>query len=137
MKNIYKQALESNIIFTVERGAVSLQSLFSLPLQAREGRVSLDGMYSDLQAEKAAMSNNSYLGNANNSKLAEINLKLEILKDIMDDKLAAAKAADQNAAKQKELESLLAEKASRLAEAPKKLSDEDLDSRLKDLGYQG
>jgi hypothetical protein len=128
--NIYKEAVKQNITFTCGRGVLSLPNLFNLAVVDSGSRVSLDSIYAGLMEEKEGMNTRSYVGTTDNAKLATVELKLAILKDIMDDKLAAADAAKTAAAKAKRRQALLAEQAKRIADAPAKLSDAELAEAL-------
>ena len=135
--NVYKKALQANIVFASVKGAVSLASLFNLPLVSTgQQKVSLDGLYSDLAAQKAAFNTNSYLGSTENVELVELDLKLAILRDVMDTKLEARKALMARADVNAKRKALVAEQASRVAAAPSKLTDAELEAELAKLDQE-
>jgi hypothetical protein len=134
--NIYKEAIQRNVTFETLRGVVLLSHLFALPLKATMAKatvtkaISLDGLYSGLMQEKATFNTTSYLGSVDNKAITLIDLKLALLKDVMDTKIAELNVASTRADLEQERKSLLAEKANRLAAAPAKLSKDELEAKL-------
>jgi hypothetical protein len=132
--NVYKEALKANIRFSTARGLVALSDLFSLPLKAtNRNAISLDGLYSELMQIKSSYNNNSYLGSVDDKALVEVDLKLALLKDVMDTKIAELNTASTKADLEAKRKALLAEMATRVQAAPAKLTDEQLAAALADV----
>lgn len=130
--NIYKKAAQLKAIFQTNRGGVTVGGLFDLPLTTtKPGGVSLDGLYSELVAEKTEFNHNSYLGPAANSaEMAMITLKIELLKDVMDTKIAAKEVAAKKADLAAKRKALLIETSTRIANAPAKMTDAEIAAEL-------
>jgi hypothetical protein len=129
--NVYKEAIQRKVTFDTKRGVVILVNLFTLPLKATNtNTITLDGMYSELMQEKATFNTTSYLGSVDNKDITLIDLKLALLKDVMDTKIAELNVASTRADLEQERKALLAEQANRLAAAPSKLSQDELTAKL-------
>ncbi len=135
--NVYKKALQANITFSTVRGTLTLADLFSLPLKATNRKaISLDGLYAELMGIKTSFNTNSYLGSVDNTALVEVDLKLELLRDVMDTKMAELATANTRAWSEVNRKALLAEKATRKALRVTKLTDEELASELAALNKE-
>lgn len=133
--NVYKEALKAGVTFQTNKGTVELTDLFSLPLTSQRG-ISLDSLYSGVVTSREKLNTNSYIQGVNNAELALCDLELELLKDVMDTKIAEAEQRKAAQDAKSELNALLAEKANRIASAPAKLADDVLESRIAELTKQ-
>lgn len=133
--NVYREALKAGVTFQTNKGTVGLTDLFSLPLTSQRG-ISLDSLYSDTITNREKLNTNSYIQGVNNAELALCNLKLELLKDVMDTKIAESEQRKAAQDAKSELSALLAEKANRIASAPAKLADDALEKRIAELTKQ-
>lgn len=135
--NVYKEAAKLKLVFQTNRGMLTVAGLFDLPLSAdlrsKPDLVTLDGLYSELMADKQGFNANSYLGNTNNKELAVVDIKLALLKDVMDTKMAELSEANSKAKLATKRKALLTEMATRVAAAPTKLTDEQLTAALAEV----
>jgi hypothetical protein len=108
--NKIEKATRIKLRFDTARGLLPVEDLFSLPLD--KGAVSLDSLHSKIKQRIKSSTEDSYL--KTRSKEQDIDeLRIEILEDIMDERIAEANAKVQQIAKAQRrsyLESLIAEK---------------------------
>lgn len=105
MTNIYKYAAKNNILFQSPRGALSVSDLFQLPLSGNNG-FNLDTVARNVNSALKAVSEESFVAKTNPNK-APLEIALEVVKDIIADKLAAAEAATLRRAKAEERTKIL------------------------------
>lgn len=119
MENIYKQATKSNLRFESSKGLRSTEELWDLSLQE------LDSIYKSLNSQRKQNEEESLLAVKSSSSM-DLDLKIEVVKDIVATKIAESKAkvdaASRAAHKQKVLEAIDRKKDSQLAD----MSLEDL-----------
>lgn len=136
IENLFRKAIENKWRFSVPgRNVLSLEELYDLPLSGNNG-TNLDTVANvinnQLQAKRGKVSfvtNNTQ----NDREVAELEDKLELVKDVIQVKLERNVARQEQVAKASEkamLESLLAQKQ---AEALKNLSEEEIRKRLAEL----
>lgn len=136
IENLFRKAIENKWRFSVPgRNVLSLEELYDLPLSGNNG-TNLDAVANvinnQLQAKRGKVSfvtNNTQ----NDREVAELEDKLELVKDVIQVKLERNAARQEQVAKASEkamLESLLAQKQ---AEALKNLSEEEIRKRLAEL----
>lgn len=132
--DIYKAASQLKLRFPSGRGDLAVENLFDLPLQAKGG-FDLDtigrGIISDLKAygEESLIENRS-----ESPAKRELELKLEIVKDVIKTKQeanAATLAAKARADERRKILDLLEAKGNEKLAAS---SEEDLRKRLVELG---
>jgi hypothetical protein len=106
MSNIYKQALRQNIRFEF-KGLRSTEELWDLSVEQ------LDSIFQTLNAQRKTKSEESLLS-TQNEETAELDLKLEIIRDIvgtlLQEKAAREEAANKAIRKQKVLEAIARKK---------------------------
>lgn len=106
MSNIYKQALRQNIRFEF-KGLRSTEELWDLSVEQ------LDSIFQALNAQRKTKSEESLLS-TQNEETAELDLKLEIIRDIvgtlLQEKAAREEAANKAIRKQKVLEAIARKK---------------------------
>lgn len=126
---MYKEAAQKKMRFQSVRGALTTEQLFDLPLKSADG-FDLDTVartvYGQLKAEP------SFVEVADDTQEA-IKTSLEIVKDVIATKQAAAKAIQERAARsvqrKKILDAIAAKKDEKLTQA----SLEDLEKQLAEL----
>lgn len=136
IENLFRKAIENKWRFSVPgRNVLSLEELYDLPLSGNNG-TNLDAVANvinnQLQAKRGKVSfvtNNTQ----NDREVAELEDKLELVKDVIQVKLERNAARQEQVAKASEkamLEGLLAQKQ---AEALQNLSEDEIRKRLAEL----
>lgn len=124
---MYKEALQKKLRFTTGKGNITTEDLFDLSLEALDNlALTLDKMVSESPRK-------SFI-KAANPKSELLELKFNIVKDVISTKLAeaASKAeAKDKAAKKAQLVEILARKQ---AQSLENLSEEELQKRIAELG---
>lgn len=95
--NIFERASRKGLTFMTEKGPLSTDQLWQLPLTSRSG-FDLDTTARAVHAELTAGTAISFVQTEPNAKHKELELQLEILKHIIDAKLSDKKAAETRAA---------------------------------------
>lgn len=123
---MYKEALQKKLRFTTGKGNLTTEDLFDLNLEA------LDNLALTLDKMVQESPRKSFI-KVTNPKSEILELKLEIVKDVINTKLqkAASKAeAKDKAAKKAQLVEILARKQ---AQSLEDLSEEELKKRIAEL----
>lgn len=131
--DIFERAARRKLRFRIANVEIPVERLFELPLQDKT-KPNLDSLAQEVQRELDSAGNVSFVDNKPNPYKAELSLKLDILKHIIDSKKADALAAENRAKKieqKKQIINILADKES---EAYKNMSREDLLKKLEELG---
>jgi hypothetical protein len=108
--NKIEKATRIKLRFDTARGLLPVEDLFSLPLD--KGAVSLDSLHSRIKQKIKSSNEDSYLNTRSREQDLD-DLRILILEDIMDERIAEAKAKIEQIAKTQRrnyLESLIAEK---------------------------
>ena len=130
MSNIFEAATRKALRFATERGPVTVEQLWQMPLQAKN-LFDLDSVAKDCNAKVKSFAEESFVTPTNTPAKAEAELALEVVKHIIQTKMteAAAEAAQKRETRQKIL-GIMAEKQD---EALKSMSMEDLKKQLEAL----
>lgn len=129
---IFAQATKQKLRFKTARGLLDTEGLWDLPMEAKDG-YSLDGVSQTVLKELNAEATDSLVKPKSNPGRADNELRLEILKRVIQSKQVEAAALVASAGKAEErkvLEGLLAQKKT---EELGKLSKEEIEKRLKEL----
>ena len=125
MSNIYKQALRQNIRFEF-KGLRSTEELWELTVEQ------LDSIFQILNAQRKTKSEESLLS-TQNAETAELDLKLEIIRDVvgtlLQEKAEREESANKAARKQRILETIARKKDDELGN----LSVDELEELAKQL----
>ena len=132
--NIFQQAVKKGLTFPSESGALSIEQVYSLPLQRARG-VSVDSVANMLlvEMEKSPRVRSLVVSHTVSSEVTDNELRLAILKEIIADKqneIAAAVNAEAKRSQIQQVESLLADRKN---DALRELSVEELEERLASL----
>ena len=130
--NIFEQATRQALRFSSNRGELSTEQLWDLPLTKRDG-FDLDTIAKTVNAQLKTLSEESFVTKSQNPAKDSLELKLEILKHIIAVKLKEAedrRNAAERATERQKLLDILAEKQDG---ALKELSVEDIQKRLAEL----
>ena len=124
MEKIFEYALKNKVRFNF-RGLITVEDLWDL------GQRELDHIYKNLMAEKKNFETESLIEKTVENK--ELEVKIEIVKYVFNQKVEAQKAAEkaaENAAKKQKLLGILARKQDAALE---EMSVEDLEKLINDL----
>ena len=123
--NIFKYAAKNRLRINVG-GKLNVEDLYTLSLQQ------LDIIYAQLKEQESTLGKVSLLGTKTKEN-KELSIKIEIVKEIVEDKIADMnKRHDQKAAKERELK-ILSELDSRKDQELKNASTEELQKELENL----
>lgn len=135
MEDIYKFAAQNQLRFPSDRGDLTVEQLFSMPLEANSGCFDLDTVARTIDDELQAYTEKSFVKKTSlNPAKARAEVALEIVKDVIATKQAendAALAKIQKAAKKAKLLDLINAKEN---EAMSAASKEELEKQLAELG---
>lgn len=132
MSNIFKQAAQLKMRFPSVRGFLIAEQLFDLPLTSKNG-LDLDTVAKDVNKLLKEQAEESFVSTTENPQATVYQVMLDIVKEIIADKLAEAAAArtrSANAAERQRLLALLDEKNN---DELKGLSKEELQKRINEL----
>lgn len=125
----YELAIRSKMRFPSSKGDLTLEQLWDLPLQARNG-ADLDTVAKTINAELKGISEESFVDRGTNPRKKVLEYKLELVKHIITvqqnenaDALSKARAKEER----QKLEAILATKQ---ASALEQLSEEEIQRRL-------
>jgi transcriptional accessory protein Tex/SPT6 len=130
--NIFEQATRQALRFSSNRGELSTEQLWDLPLTKRDG-FDLDTIAKTVNAQLKTLSEESFVTKSQNPAKDSLELKLEILKHIIAVKLKEAEDRRNAAERATERQKLLDILAEKQAGALKELSVEDIQKRLAEL----
>ena len=125
---LYKTAVKNNYLFKTNKGFIQVQDLFHLPLV---GEVSLDEVAKTLAKNLKEEEELSFVHITDKNK--EVELKLEIVKDIISDKLKKQEERKQAAEKAAKKEKILKILASKQDKALEEKTEEQLLEELEAL----
>lgn len=130
--NIFEQATRQALRFSSNRGELSTEQLWDLPLTSRQG-FDLDSVAKEVNQRLKSVTEESFVTKSQNPAKDSLELKLEILKHIIAVKLKEdedRRNAAERATERQKLLDILAEKQD---SALKELSVEDIQKRLAEL----
>lgn len=132
--NIFELATRQKLRFASAKGDLTTEQLWDLPLlissPTRDVKVDLDTLARSINHELKAQAEESFVSTKANPLKAQLELKLEIIKYIIADRLAAAekaKKASDNRAERERLMDVLKRKQDQELE---NLSPEEIQKRL-------
>ena len=130
--NLFLISAKKKLRFSTNRGQLTVEQLFDLPLTAKDG-FSLDMVARSINQELKAAGDESFVSSGKNPANAELTLKLEVVKAVIADREADNAAKSEAKATQAELAQLegllLNAQHAELA----KLSKTELEARIKAL----
>ena len=130
--SIFKEASRKNLRFkTTHHSNLSVSDLWSLPLQSQV-KSSLDNAYSLLQKELRVDNEDSFF-QTKNSEQSDNELRLEVLKEIMSDRVEENKAKVDKKAKETQKEKLQEILQSKKDEDLQGKSVEEIEAMLQEL----
>ena len=132
MSNIFKQAAQLKMRFPSVRGFLIAEQLFDLPLTSKNG-FDLDTVAKDVNKLLKEQAEESFVSTTDNPLASVYQVMLDIVKEIIADKLAEAAAARTRSSNAAERQSLLALLDEKNKDELKGLSKEELQKRISEL----
>lgn len=132
MSNIFKQAAQQKMRFPSARGFLIAEQLFDLPLSSKNG-FDLDSVAKEVNKLLKEQGEESFVSNTPDPQTTVYQVMLDVVKEIIADKLAEAQAARTRSAKAAERQRLLALLDEKNHDELKGLSKEELQKRINDL----
>lgn len=132
MSNIFKQAAQMKLRFPSVRGFLAAEQLFELPLTSKNG-FDLDTVAKEANKLLKEQAQESFVSDSPDPRAAVYALMLDIVKEIIADKLAEAAAARTRSANAAERQRLLALLDEKNHDELKGLSKEELQKRISEL----
>lgn len=106
--NIFERASRNQLRFATDRGELTTEQLWQLPLTARGGKLDLDTLAQAIALQLRDMDAGSFVKKEPNQAKIDMELRLEILKHIIESKLADEKRAEETAVRAERKRKLLA-----------------------------
>ena len=132
MDNLFLQATREKFRFESPKGDLSVEQLWDLPLTSRTG-FDLDTVAKAVNADLKASNEESFVNVNNNPAVSRLQAKLEVVKAIIEVKLAQAEAAKKRAEKAAERQRLMEVLHSKKDQELQGLSVEEIERRLSQL----
>ena len=132
MDNLFLQATREKFRFESNKGDLSVEQLWDLPLTSRTG-FDLDTVAKTVNADLKASNEESFVNVNNNPAVSRLQAKLEIVKAIIEVKLAQAEATKKRAEKAAERQRLMEVLHSKKDQELQGLSVEEIERRLSQL----
>ena len=127
--SIFEQASRQKLRFPTNKGALTTEQLWDLPLQSKS-QFDLDTVAKSVSGELRGATEESFVATTVNPAKKELELKLEIVKHVIAVRIAENEAARNAAARKTEREKLLSILADKQDEELKNLTPEQIKERL-------
>lgn len=127
--SIFEQASRQKLRFPTNKGALTTEQLWDLPLQSKS-QFDLDTVAKSVSGELRGATEESFVATTVNPAKKELELKLEIVKHVIAVRIAENEAARNAAARKTEREKLLGILADKQDEELKNLTPEQIKERL-------
>ena len=132
MDNLFLQATREKFRFESSKGDLSVEQLWDLPLTSRTG-FDLDTVAKAVNADLKSSNEESFVNASNNPAVSRLQAKLEVVKAIIEVKLAQAEATKKRAEKIAERQRLMEVLHSKKDQELQGLSVEEIERRLSQL----
>lgn len=132
MDNLFLQATREKFRFESPKGDLSVEQLWDLPLTSRTD-FDLDTVAKAVNADLKAANEESFVNVNNNPAVSRLQAKLEVVKAIIEVKLAQAEATKKRAEKAAERQRLMEVLHSKKNQELQGLSVEEIERRLSQL----
>ena len=132
MDNLFLQATREKFRFESSKGDLSVEQLWDLPLTSRTG-FDLDTVAKAVNANLKASNEESFVNVSNNPAVSRLQAQLEVVKAIIEVKLAQAEATKKRVEKAAERQRLMEVLHSKKDQELQGLSVEEIERRLSQL----
>ena len=132
MENLFLQATREKFRFQSSKGDLSVEQLWDLPLTSRTG-FDLDTVAKAVNSDLKGANEESFVNTTNNPAVSRLQSKLEVVKAIIEIKLAEAEATKKRVEKAAERQRLMEVLHSKKDQELQGLSVEEIEKRLAQL----
>lgn len=132
MDNLFLQATREKFRFESSKGDLSVEQLWDLPLTSRTG-FDLDTVAKAVNANLKSSNEESFVNVSNNPAVSRLQAQLEVVKAIIEVKLAQAEATKKRVEKAAERQRLMEVLHSKKDQELQGLSVEEIERRLSQL----
>ena len=132
MDNLFLQATREKFRFESPKGDLSVEQLWDLPLTSRTG-FDLDTVAKAVNTNLKSSNEESFVNVSNNPAVSRLQAQLEVVKAIIEIKLAQAEAAKKRVEKAAERQRLMEVLHSKKDQELQGLSVEEIERRLSQL----
>jgi len=129
MQNIFEYATRNKLRFASVRGELTIEQLWDVPLRSRDA-FNLDAVAKVANKALKEISEESFVETAKTPEHARREVALEVVKHVIEAKLAEEKAAEARASKKQEKEKILGILAEKQAGKLSELSERELQKRI-------
>lgn len=130
--SMYEVALRKKLRFQSPRGELSLEMLWDVPLTSKDD-FNLDQVAKAVNHALKEITEESFVSTRKSPRQTELELKLELVKHVIDVKLQEVERAEQRAENQREKQRLLAALADKQESKYAAMSEATLKKKLKEL----
>lgn len=134
--NLFEQASRDKLRFSTNKGDLTVEQLWDLPLQSARNGLSLDSVAQAVNEKLKAVSTESFVSTGSNPLKGQYERALDILKHVIavrQEENAQKRTATERAAERERLLSLLDKKRD---EALGQMSEDDIKARLAEIDSQ-
>jgi hypothetical protein len=132
MNNIFEYATRNKLRFQSQRGELSVEQLWDVPLRSKDG-FDLDNVAKTANKALKALTEESFVSTERTPAIDRAEVTLEIVKHVIQVKLAEEATAKKRAENRAEKERLLAILAEKQAGKLSELSEKELQKRISAL----
>ena len=131
--NIFEQATRIKARFTTNRGYLTVEQLWDLPLQSKDG-FDLDNVAKEINGSLKEVTEESFVNVGTNPVKPKLEMLLDIVKHIIAVRLEEIAAAKAKAERLAEREKLIAALGDKQDEKLRTMSEKQLRTRISELG---
>jgi hypothetical protein len=132
--NIFERASRAALRFTSNVGELTTEQLWELPLTAKGGKVDLDSIARAVNRELKSLTEESFVNLKPDPRKDDLELRLEILKHVIEAKLAQQEATKKAVETAERKRKLLAALASKESETLAGMTKEQIEAEIASLG---
>lgn len=133
MENMFEYATRNKLRFGSQVGDLTLEDLWDLPLTDNRRVTTLDNIAKEINRDLKAETEESFVVKSTNRRKKTLEIKLDIVKHIIDVKMKEADTARLRAENKREKERLLEVLAQKEDESLKSQSVDDIRKRIAEL----
>lgn len=130
--NLFEKAVREKTRFDTIKGIITVEQLWDMKLTSKDG-YDLDTLAQNIYKDLKESSEISFITPKSNEKQKDLEFRLELVKHIIDTKMAEAKAKNEAAVKAETKKKIMERIAKKQDEAMDSMSIEDLQKQLDSL----
>lgn len=132
--SLFEKATKNAIRYQTRAGEIGVEDLWTLPLTSQTGRANLDSVARETNRELKELAEESFVDTTPDPRRAQLQLKLDVVKRVIEVRIAENKAKSEAAARDTERARLRELIANKKAEALNDKTVEELEAQLTALG---